>query len=75
MPDHFDCRLFFEFGGSRVLGHSVTAFFIVPKEREKELRRIARRRGLKGKRADNFVYGTMVNEGWRPRGKNKGKKE
>jgi hypothetical protein len=43
----------------------------MPKERERQLRRIARKRGLKGKRADNFVYGTMVNEGWRPRRKKK----
>jgi len=43
----------------------------MPKEREEQLRRIARKRGLKGKRADNFVYGKMINEGWRPRKKKK----
>jgi len=46
----------------------------MPKEMEKRLRKGARRRGLKGERADAYVYGTMVKRGWRPKGgKKKGK--
>jgi hypothetical protein len=34
---------------------------------ERRLRRNAKRRGLKGKRADAYVYGTMRRTGWKPK--------
>jgi len=39
----------------------------MPKKMEQALRRQARKKGLKGKRADRYTYGAMVNAGWRPK--------
>ena len=36
------------------------------KEMEMRLKRLARKKGLKGKRADAYVYGTMRKTGWKP---------
>jgi len=61
-------------GGSQVPDHLIAAFFIMPKELERKLRTQARKRGLKGKRADAYVYGTMQRvTSWKPH-KKKGTK-
>lgn len=39
----------------------------MPKKLEKELKKGARSRGLKGERADAYVYGTMRKTGWKPK--------
>lgn len=38
----------------------------MPKKMERELKAQARKKGLKGKRADAYVYGTMRKTGWKP---------
>jgi hypothetical protein len=38
----------------------------MPKKMEKELKSEARKKGLKGERADAYVYGTMRKTGWKP---------
>ena len=38
----------------------------MPKKMERELKREARKKGLKGKRADAYVYGTLRKAGWKP---------
>lgn len=38
----------------------------MPKEMERKLEEIAKKRGLKGKRKDAFKYGTMRKTGWKP---------
>ena len=38
----------------------------MPKKLHTKLRRQARKKGLTGKRADAYVYGTMRKTGWRP---------
>jgi hypothetical protein len=38
----------------------------MPKKMEKELKSEARKKGLKGDRADAYVYGTMRKTGWVP---------
>lgn len=38
----------------------------MPAEMERHLRAQARRKGLKGKRADAYVYGTLRKMGWEP---------
>jgi len=40
----------------------------MPKEMEARLKRLAIKKGLKGERADAYVYGTMRKAGWRPKG-------
>jgi len=45
----------------------------MPKELEEKLKKEARSKGLKGDRADAYVYGTLRKKGWTPGGK-KGKK-
>lgn len=41
----------------------------MPKKMEQALRKQARKKGLKGKRADAYIYGTMRRAiGWKPRG-------
>lgn len=47
----------------------------MPKKLEKELKKEAAKKGLKGERADAYVYGTLRNTGWKPkREKRKGLK-
>lgn len=41
----------------------------MPRKLERKLRRTARRKGLTGRRADAYVYGTMRKTGWKPRRK------
>lgn len=40
----------------------------MPKKMEKELKKEAKKKGLKGERADAYVYGTMRKTGWKPKG-------
>lgn len=39
----------------------------MPKEMERKLRAEARKKGLKGERADRYVYGTLRKTGWKPK--------
>lgn len=39
----------------------------MPKEMERKLKTEARKKGLTGKRADAYVYGTMRKTGWEPK--------
>lgn len=39
----------------------------MPKEFEKQLKKEAKAKGLKGERADAYVYGTMRKMGWKPK--------
>ena len=43
----------------------------MPEAMERSLKAQARRKGLKGKRAGAYVYGTMRKTGWKPKGGNK----
>lgn len=38
----------------------------MPKAMERKLKKEAAKKGLKGKRADAYVYGTMQKAGWKP---------
>lgn len=44
----------------------------MPKELEDKLKRQARRKGMKGERADAYVYGTLRKTGWKPDKEKKG---
>lgn len=44
----------------------------MPKALEKELKKEANKKGLKGERKDAYVYGTLRKTGWKPK-KEKGK--
>lgn len=46
----------------------------MPKKMEKELKKEARKKGLKGERADAYVYGTMRKTGWKPKRKKRQEK-
>ena len=46
----------------------------MPKKMERELKSEAKKKGLKGDRADAYVYGTMRKAGWKPE-REKGKKK
>lgn len=39
----------------------------MPKAMERSLKATARKKGLTGKRAMAYVYGTMRKKGWRPK--------
>lgn len=39
----------------------------MPKKLEKELKKQAASKGLKGERADAYVFGTMRRAGWKPK--------
>jgi len=43
----------------------------MPKALEKQLIREARKKGLKGKRANAYIYGTLRKTGWTPTKKKK----
>ena len=48
----------------------------MPKKMERELKAEAKKKGLKGERADDYVYGTMRKTGWKPsKEKSKGSKK
>ena len=38
----------------------------MPEAMERDLRRRAKEKGLKGKRKDAYVYGTLRKTGWKP---------
>lgn len=46
----------------------------MPIKLEKELKKEAAHRGLKGKRANAYVYGTLRKTGWVPSTQKKGRK-
>lgn len=39
----------------------------MPKKLERQLKRQAAKRGLKGERKNAYVYGTLRKTGWKPR--------
>lgn len=39
----------------------------MPKKMEKRLKKSAKKKGLKGKRAKAYIYGTMRKTGWKPK--------
>ena len=39
----------------------------MPKEMKRALKKQARKKGLKGKKAGAYVYGTMRKTGWKPK--------
>ncbi len=43
----------------------------MPKKMERELKKEAKKRGMKGEQANAFIYGTMRKTGWEPRKKKK----
>lgn len=45
----------------------------MPKKLERKLKRKAKQKGLKAKRRDAYVYGTLRKTGWRPRREQKPK--
>jgi hypothetical protein len=47
----------------------------MPKELEEKLRRQACEKGLKGERADRYVYGTLRKTGWEPEREKKEEKK
>ena len=46
----------------------------LPKKMEEELKKQARKKGLKGKRANAYIYGTLRKTGWKPSTQKKKKK-
>lgn len=44
----------------------------MPKEMEEALKKEARKKGLTGKRANAYIYGTMRKKGWKPKRERKG---
>jgi hypothetical protein len=45
----------------------------MPKALEEKLKREAKKKGLKGERADAYVYGTLRKTGWKPQREQKSK--
>lgn len=43
----------------------------MPKKLERQLRKTAKKKGLKGKAKDAYVYGTLRKTGWKPKRKKK----
>lgn len=43
----------------------------MPKKLERALKRSAKKKGLKGRRKDAYVYGTMRKTGWKPKKRKK----
>jgi len=39
----------------------------MPKKLERRLKRQAKKKGLKGKRQDAYIYGTLRDTGWKPK--------
>jgi len=46
----------------------------MPKAEERKLKSQARKKGLKGERADAYVYGTLRKMGWKPSRERKNKR-
>lgn len=47
----------------------------MPKKMERKLKAKAKKKGLKGEKADAYVYGTMRKTGWKPEREKTGKKK
>lgn len=47
----------------------------MPAKMEKALKKEAKKKGLKGDRADAYVYGTLRKTGWKPKRKKRMQKE
>jgi hypothetical protein len=47
----------------------------MPKAMERKLKAEAKKKGLKGERADAYVYGTLRKTGWKPDKENDHRKE
>jgi hypothetical protein len=45
----------------------------MPKVMERKLKQEARKKGLKGDRADAYIYGTLRKTGWKPSREKKGR--
>ena len=45
----------------------------MPKELERQLRKSAKKKGLRGKHFDAYVYGALRNIGWEPKKKKRKK--
>jgi len=45
----------------------------MPKALEEKLKREAKKKGLKGEKADAYVYGTLRKTGWKPQRERKSK--
>lgn len=43
----------------------------MPVRLERKLKRKAKRKGFRGRRADAYIYGTLRKTGWRPKRKKK----
>jgi hypothetical protein len=43
----------------------------MPEALKRKLKKKAKKKGLKGERADAYVYGTMRKTGWKPKKKRK----
>jgi len=43
----------------------------MPKKMEEALKRSANKKGLKGKRRDAYIYGTLRKSGWKPKRRKK----
>lgn len=39
----------------------------MPKKMERALKKTAKKKGLKGKRANAYIYGTLRKTGWKPK--------
>ena len=46
----------------------------MPKKMEAKLKKQAKSKGLKGERADAYIYGTLRKTGWKPKKQRKAKK-
>ena len=47
----------------------------MPKALERKLKKKAKKKGFKGKRADKYVYGTLRKTGWKPSKQKKKRKK
>lgn len=45
----------------------------MPKELERKLKKMAKKRGLKGKKAAAYIYGTLRKTGWIPSTQKRGR--
>ncbi|MCD6300201.1 MAG: hypothetical protein J7L78_03405 [Dehalococcoidales bacterium] len=47
----------------------------MPKKLERKLKRQCKKKGLKGKRCDAYVYGTLRKTGWKPKKRKRRRKK
>ena len=53
------------------LGYTWNQIKTMPKKMEEALKRSAAKKGLKGKRRDAYIYGTLRKSGWKPKRRKK----